>query len=695
MYLDERSNILLKELIRYPHTTNAELQEKFDLTRRQIDYSFQKINNWLVENSYPKIHRSTNGSFTIEPYLFQNLFQIFGNEEREKSKRYILSDIERANLIILVLATHNEELSLNHFISKLEVSKNTVLRDLKLVAHNLKDYELRLKYSRMLGYFIEGDEWNQRTALIFTMEHILKNFNGEEFLQRFLEVDENRVIQLRKKLEAVEEYLDVHFIDCKMQILPYILEMIFRRIGKGGTIKKSFLVDYSAISDTKEYQAVERLSEDEVIISEQERMYITLQLLISNVLPKQYLKFDFDEEPKLKLVLEQILSEFEKKSCIQLINKGELLEKLFIHMKPAYYRIKYHLTTDYSVLDKVKKEFESIHYIVKQSLDPLENFIGTEIPEGERAFITLFIAGHLIEVEEWLQTKTKAVIVCPNGISISRLMEQTLRKLFPKIFFYQAMGIREFEKTKLKYDIVFSSVPLETDKKFFFVHQLIDEKEQLTLRNRVLRSIYMVDENQISVDGILQLISSYAEIKDRRKLEKLLVDYLAPNSLKRTKVGMKNSKSLADLLRPEFIVCVKRVSSWHEAIEVASKPLLQSGAITESYIFEMKKQYLTLENNIILKNAIAIPHAETAKGVKQLGMSLLFMEEGLFLENGIVLHFVVVIATVDRDAHFKALQQLMELSGMDQELNDLKMANTPKKMHAIINQFVSLQLKSV
>lgn len=58
MYLDERSNSLLKELLRHPDTSSTNLQAKFGLTRRQVDYSFQKINNWLEEQTYPKIHRA-------------------------------------------------------------------------------------------------------------------------------------------------------------------------------------------------------------------------------------------------------------------------------------------------------------------------------------------------------------------------------------------------------------------------------------------------------------------------------------------------------------------------------------------------------------------------------------------------------------------------------------------------------------
>ncbi|EKZ7092333.1 helix-turn-helix domain-containing protein, partial [Listeria monocytogenes] len=136
----------------------------------------------------------------------------------------------RASLIILMLTTGNEELSLNHFISELEVSKNTVLRDLKLVQKTLDKFNLEVKYSRMRGYLIDGDEWNQRTALIYAAEHIIESFGGEEYLQDFMQVEEARIKDLREKLEQVEHHLNLHFIDNKMQILPYILEAVFRRM---------------------------------------------------------------------------------------------------------------------------------------------------------------------------------------------------------------------------------------------------------------------------------------------------------------------------------------------------------------------------------------------------------------------------------------------------------------------------------
>ncbi|WP_088810667.1 MULTISPECIES: BglG family transcription antiterminator [Listeria] len=685
MYLDERSDTLLKEILRHPDVTNAELQEKFGLSRRQVDYSFLKINNWLEEQAFPKIHRGAGGRFVTYP----DLFKIIGEDEFEKADWYIPSEKERASLIILMLTTRNEELSLNHFISELEVSKNTVLRDLKAVQKMLDKFHLEVKYSRMKGYLVVGDEWNVRTAMLIAAEHVIESYGGEDYLKRFMQMEKAEVEGLRLKLEQVETHLNLHFIDSKMQILPYILIAIFRRINSNQTITTAFQIDYSELSDTREYGAAEILISGLGNVSKEERMYITLQILTTNVLLKDHLKSE--EMPKLRLALAEFLTEFEKKAVVQLVDKETLLEKLFAHIKPAYYRIKYRLTTDYSILDRIDEEFQAVHYIVKQSLYPLEKFIGTRVPENESIFITLFVGGHLIETTEKLQTRMKAVVVCPNGLSISRLMEKTLRSLFPEIFFYQAMSIREFEQTNLLYDMVFSAVPLTTNKKFFLISQLMDEKEKIELRRRVLRSVYLI-EDYLSVDSLMKTVQKYADIRDPEKLERALAEKLHPTEEK--KLDDRDAKqNLADLIPKERIIRLKNISSFEDAIEIAASPLLASGSITNEYILEMQKQHGVPSLNIVLGKTIAIPHAETEKGVLSLGMSMLFVEEGLFLEDGTPLHFIVVIAAVDKNAHFTALRQLMELSGKKSELAKLSAAKNTEMMHAIIKNNTGNELQ--
>ncbi|EFR95683.1 PTS system IIA component domain-containing protein, partial [Listeria ivanovii FSL F6-596] len=68
-------------------------------------------------------------------------------------------------------------------------------------------------------------------------------------------------------------------------------------------------------------------------------------------------------------------------------------------------------------------------------------------------------------------------------------------------------------------------------------------------------------------------------------------------------------------------------------------------------------------------------------------------EEGLPVEGGNNLHFIVVIAAVDKNAHFTALLQLMELSENKKALKKLADAKSTEEMHQIIKNFTDLETK--
>ncbi|WP_071396180.1 BglG family transcription antiterminator [Bacillus tuaregi] len=669
MYLDERSNLLLKEVLGNPEISNGQLEEKFQLSRRQINYSFQKINDWLEANNYPIIKRTNTGKMIINPTIL-DLFQDSMDSTLRK-KSYIPSEKERATYILLMLLGSAEELSLVHFTSALDVSKNTILRDLKYAQSIIREYHLEIIYSRLYGYDISGSEWHKRKLLVDLLQETFSTYNSEWYLQKLLEISSEEVEKLRVLNEKVESRLNLKFSDERIKLLKYMIAILFRRITRGKLIDDFYHIDYEALSDTKEFEAVEVLVEELGEIPKAERLFITLQLLTSNVLSKQFLTNR--ELPQFRQALKESLEEFERKAIVQLKDKEAFLDKLMLHMKPAYYRIKYHLTTNYSMLEKVSEEFEAIHYIVKDSMKPVEDYIKCDIPEIEMAFITIMIGGHLINSGETIHIKKKAVVVCPNGVSISKLMENTLRDLFPEFYFYDAFSIREYQQQKLETDIVFSPVPIQTDKKLYIVSGLMTEFEKLQLRQRVMREIFGLNTNVINVEQLITVIEKNAKIKDKQALAKDLQEFF---TCKRTgEHEQKTSYSLSDFINQETMITIDHVESWQQAIEISSKPLLDSGVITEGYVDVMKGLYPTALPHIVLGRNIAIPHASPEDGVNKVGMSLLKIQDGLTLEDGKKFHFVVVIAAVDKNQHLNALLQLMKLASSDEAVNSMVTMN--------------------
>ncbi len=675
MHLDERSNLILKRVVSNPGISNEELERKYHLSRRQISYSFTKINDWLKSNNYPKIQRTNGGKFIIDPLLME----LFAEKVEHSAGSYIPSEKERAQLVLLMLLGSEEELSLLHFSSSLSVSKNTVLRDMKYTQKIVNGYHLEIIYSRMHGYDIVGSEWNKRKLLIEVLRTVYDMYQGETYIQAYTGISREEIQRLKEQMEKVEKRLALQFIDQKIKLLPYTIAILLKRIKKGNLIKDSYHIDYEELSDTKEFEAAEILIEDAACIPKEERLFITLQLLTSNVLSSQFLREE--ETLELKSSLKNSLALFEKKACITFKEKEKLLQKLVLHMKPAYYRIKYQLTTNYSIIEKVSEEFEAIHYIVKDSLKPFETYIGCSIPESEVMFITVFIGGHLINSGETIQLKKRAVVVCPNGVSISHLMEHTLRDLFPEFYFYEALSIREFEQSKAEFDMVFSPVTVQTSKHLFIVEQFISDFQKLQLRQRVIQTIFGLNTSVVNIEQLISVIEKYAKVEQKSQLQKALQDYFSLQILNETSENQEYS--LADLITPETIVLRDQVESWKEAISIAAAPLLHKGVITEAYIDKMQEQYPSMSPHIVLRLNVAIPHASPEDGVQAVGMSLLKLKEGLLCGEKKV-HFIVVIAAIDKKKHLNAMLQLMKLAEMNGVINEMKQLNEKYKIYEII-----------
>ncbi|MFD0828895.1 BglG family transcription antiterminator [Neobacillus sp. M.A.Huq-85] len=680
MYLDERSNTLLKEVIGNPEISNARLEKKYQLSRRQISYSFNKINDWLEEKNYPSIKRTNSGKFIVNPILIE----LFGDKVEPSQKKYIPSEKERAQLILLMILSSEEELSLVHFTSEIEVSKNTILRDLKIAQGMVSHYDLEIVYSRINGYDLAGSEWDKRKLLVDVLQSVFNMYNGDWYIDEFIGIPEEKIKKLKQQMEEIENTLHLKFSDDRLKLLPYVIAILLGRIGKNKLIADHYHIDYEELSDTKEYEAAEILIQDGIDVPKAERLFLTLQLLTSNVLKSEFLTKN--ELPQFIQALNDSLSLFEKKACVVLKDKNALLERLVLHMKPAYYRIKYHLTTNYTMIEKVSDEFEAIHFIVKDSVKPLEEYIGAPIPESEIMFLTIFLGGHLINIGERIQKKKRAVVVCPNGVSISKLMENTLKGLFPEIYFYDALSVREFEASnKDDIDLVFSPVPLQSDKQLFLVDRFITDFEKVQLRQRVMKELFGLNASVISVDHIVSIVEKYAKIEEKQSLVNALQNYFSNQEI--TPVEQKNGYLLSDLLTPETIVVREQVHSWHDAIKIASEPLLNKGVVTEQYVDTMLNQYPTMSPHIVLRRNIAIPHASPEDGVNTIGMSLLKIKDGLVFENNRKVHFVVVIAAVDKSQHFQALMQLMKLASTESDIQRMIEMKSEAEMYDLIQSY--------
>ncbi|ALX49979.1 BglG family transcription antiterminator [Lentibacillus amyloliquefaciens] len=684
MPLSERDNKILDELIRNPGITSMALEQKYSLTRRQLGYSINKINDWLMSKNLPSIERTRQGHFVIDQSVFTKLDV---KDESAPMETAVLTGQQRMQMIIMMLLSSKEELSLNHFTIELDVSKNTVLNDLKDAQTFLNDYDLTIRYSRKFGYLLEGKEFQIRKLLIKITYQILSLHDGERRLKELTRIDAREIAEYNGRIENVENKLNLQFTDEKLATMPYILILILRRIKKGYAIN-IFSIEYEELSNTKEYQATEEIFRDAEQIPMEERLFITLHLLTTNVYRTEF-PTEEDVIPNLMPVIDDMLRLFEKSACIYLQERNQLLDKLLQHLKPAYYRIKYQLSETISLQGSLSTEFKELHHLVKRSIGPLADLIGSSIPDSEVTYITMLIGGWMKRQGESIEKKIKAIVVCPQGVSVSRLMFNELNELFPEFVFLDSLSVREFLNYSFDYDIVFAPTHLETNKKLFIAKAFLGREDKQRLRKQVMLELHGYLPQDLNVDELMEIIRNHATINNEGALAEDLQQYV--NRDDDSSVYQRPSKksiNLDDLLTPETILLKNNVVSWEEAVRMGAAPLVESGVITADYV-EAMLHYSEEDPYIVIGPNMAIPHASPEDGVNQVGISLLKLDEGVTFSSDYSIHLIIVISAVDKEQHLHALMQLMELAGSEHDRNRLISAGSVDEMYTIIQSYSS------
>ncbi|MFG6147361.1 BglG family transcription antiterminator [Halobacillus sp. B23F22_1] len=682
MTLGDRSKMILDELVSNPRVTSMVLEKKYDLSRRQLGYSFNKINDWLLSKNLPVIERTRQGHFIIDQSVFTKLN---ADEEVTPLERSFFTEEQRVYLILMMLLSREEELSLSHFTSELHVSKNTVLNDLKHVQQFAGDYELSIRYARKSGYLLEGKEFQTRKLLINVTYQLIQLSGGMEQLKEITGIQEEELEDIRKRIEKVEAKLSLKFTDEKLATMPFILCLILKRIEKGQQVR-SFSIAYEELSDTKEYLATEEIFQELKEIPEQERLFMTLHLLTANVYWSEYLS-ENDSVPNLLPAIDQMVRQFEKSACIYLQDREQLLNKLLQHVKPAYYRIKYELTETIEVQEALSKEFKELHHLVKRSTGPLKERIGQGIPENELTFITMLIGGWMTKQGDSIQEKVKAIVVCPQGVSVSRLMYNELRELFPEFVFLDSLSVREFLTYGLAYDIVFSATSLETDKRLFITKAFLGWEEKYRLRKQVMLELHGYMANDINVSHLLDIIKNHAVIENENELTRELERYIHRDEASSLKQQSKSrDANLNELISPRHITVKHSSASWEQAVEEAARPLLETGQICREYVEAMVSN-TDRDPYIMIGPNMAIPHAAPEEGVNEVGMSLLRLRKGVAFNDDYTVNLIVVIAAVDKQQHIHALMQLMKLAGSKKDRDRMIEANSVHEIHDVLTDY--------
>lgn len=675
---------IISEMIQNPKIKGKDLESMFNISRRQLGYRIQKLNDWFKEQDYPEIERTSQGYFIVDDAIKD--FLNVPNESTSQKNEQVYTAYQRAHLILLMLFSEEEGLSLNHFSIDLEVSKNTVLNDIKKLKELIVPYEVHLQYNRTNGYYLVGNEFEIRRLLMRLIDKVFTMHFSQSDIVTGLKIDEDKIDLIDRHITKIEQYLDRKFIDQSTRTLPYKLYLILRRI-KHDKIVSSFSIGYDDLSDTKEYQATEILTSDYPDIPRQEKLFITLQLLSTSVQWSEV--SDVQHIPELKKALDEMIDQFEKITFITFTDRDALINQLMLHMEPAFYRIRYQLSDIDGLENSLKEDYKELFHLVKLSSKPLEKFFGQSLPENEIAYLTILIGGSLRRQDEEIEQKVKAVVVCTQGTSISQLMLQELRSVFPEFIFLDALSLRDFNQYELDFDIVFSPMHIMTNKRLYITKTILTAQEKHELRQHVFGQLNNTVETEIQVEKMMSIIREHATIHDETELSKKVKEQFedthAYSSVKASTLSINSTLNLQDLLPINHINFVHSVADIHEAIRLTADPLVKMKYIDAQYIEKMHEAFD--DTYMVINQNIAIPHADGEQVVHRTSMSMLILEQPLELSTGLKVHIFVVIAATDKFKHLRPLLQLRDMSQDQAVIKQMVNTDSKKDVFEMIQHF--------
>ncbi|MFC4322515.1 BglG family transcription antiterminator [Litchfieldia salsa] len=681
MIQEERPALLLNLLLEKNQTTMNGLMEQTKLSKRQITYDFEKINYWLRTQKLPPIIYKRTNLISMPPEV-NHYFINHTNSTLKQSM--IISDEERLYLIYLYLFIRTEQISSAHLTDLLRVSKNTVISDMKKLNSKLASSIVRVDYSRERGYHLKGSEFDKRVVVLQYVSLLLKKPYGQDLLHHLLEKSylQDVYFYVREALEMVEKEFQLHFVEERLRDFTYFLVFYYYR-QKQGKLVQLHRDEIDVLIQNGMKKPVEKLLEALKIEKiESELCYTIIQLLGLSRGNLNYQQGDLVFDLCKKLVLD-----FESKACITFENRTEVIETLFQHVKPAYFRMKYRIPINNPLIEQIQTEHHELYTIVKDLLLPLETLLNISIPEEEIGFITIHFGALLQKPKRKLAEKKRAVVVCPSGVSSSLMVKHQLESLFSEITIMKTLSIAEFEHEDASvYDLIFSTVPLKKSYHYFHVKPIMTPTEKNVLVNSVYGQLFQVEHHEISASQLLKIIGKYADIHDEEALKYELTEL---SIHKKVNAFRRNQPMLNELLTEDTIQFADQLSSWEDAIKNAAKPLLSKGVIEDSYIQAMIENVKELGPYMIIGPEVAIPHARPENGVNKVGMSFLKLKEPVYFlgEEKHAVRLLFCIAAVDHTTHLTALSQLTKLLSSKTNLETLKDSESKDEVIELITKY--------
>lgn len=653
----------------HPITLN-EFMTNLNLSKRSVYYVISKVNETLEYKKIGRIQfKREVGYFLLEEQK-NKLKKIIGVVEDVKR---ILSPKQRIYYIICILMYPIKPVTIGDISDYCETSRNTTINDIKLARREVEKYNLSLNYINKKGYIIRGSIFEKRAVLLMYIRKLLENFSYHNI--NFLNEDE--VHLYHNRLRKIEKELDTNFEKGTLTSISVFLSIIH----KNNERYDFSITELQNISQTAELALVDKYFSDFTI---HERLYLTIHLLgyryginVKNI----------DDKNDLKTYewAEKIVDNFERITAISFIEKDELVNSIYIHLKMSLYLYKFAVQIINPLIDDIKMNYGEIYEVTKKACVGLEDCFGFPILDSEIVSLTAYFGAYLRR-EAKNYNLINILIVCLNGRATSNLLKDEIDNIYPNVNIVDVITSSKLKEYEDSCDLVISTVELKTNKPYIKVNAILTKEDKMRIVSKIMLMFGREAHNN-NEDKVLDIVKKYVSRQDYVKIKEEINQKIYLNKNIPDKIHVQEINMIQLLDTKKIILNLKKLT-WQDSIDIVARPLIRQKSITAVYSKSIIKMLETYGQYMIITPGVVLAHGSGSDGVNNLDISVLVSKEPIYFGEKNKINLIFLLAIKDKNSHMRILQDIIQITKDRKNFLDIINASSSQKVLKILKNIL-------
>ena len=653
MKLEKSQKDLLYLLLKQEEETSlTKIQSELHISRRTVYYNVNKLNEFLFGFGIDPVNNRRGEGY----YLTEEQKKVIQEVIEIEQSVYNLTPDERVQYLVCWLMYPKEKVFIEDIIVAFDISRNSVFNDLKVVKSAIEKYDLSLEFDLKNGYSIAGQVFGKRALLLYYLKILLKklSYKSIDFLNA-IEVEDFYARLQRISLNMRNEYdgFNLLAIACVLNIVHFVDERFDFSI-----------LELRDLENTDELRMIDQYFED---LNVHERLYLTIHLLGSKASSVIHIE-NGQKDIQLFELAQHLVELFERQTLIELSEKNELVNSLYMHFKLSMYYYQLSIQISNILLEAVKVNYESLYQLIKSICESIQDEFPFILTDSEISYITMHFGGHQRKMRSKYYAPIRVLVVCPSGISTSTLLKKEVEDLYANVTVVAATTANNIYQYDGEIDFIVSTIDLDTNIPWIKVNAILEKEDKAKIASMISMNVETYQLNGENLNGLFSILEKYVNEGQMENLRRDIYEYFR-NGHYVVETKENDQLRLKDILTVDNVIRVNKNIVWKEAIRIASEPLLITKSITSKYVQAMIDLVEEHGAYIVLKNKIAIAHAKPEEGANRLNVSLLINRKKIYFDEKIGVHFLFVLSSPNPKAH---LQILKDISFWTDEEVDLK-----------------------